>query len=67
MDESHNMHERITVLETHVGKSQDEGLRGDVKDVKKSVQHLWKHIYLSTGGAVVILWVAEHLFRKLPL
>jgi len=62
MSHDDDMNTRIARVETHVGLTEGEGLRGDMNEVKRAVQGLWKHIYIAMGGAALGLWAVEHLF-----
>lgn len=71
MDSSHippmaqgQISDRVTRIETIVGDTSDEGIRGEIKvlrtdvsQINDSIKNLYKHLYMAVGGAAVGIWV----------
>lgn len=64
------MRDRITRLETTIGESSDDGLRGEIQDMKESVKTIFDRLrtfevrlYSIIGGGVVVVWIMERVWK----
>lgn len=64
------MRDRITRLETTVGDSSDDGLRGEIQEMKESVKTIFDRLrtfevrlYSIFGGGVVVVWIMERVWK----
>lgn len=62
--------DRITRLETTIGESSDDGLRGEINDMKESVKTIFDRLrtfevrlYSIIGGGVVVVWIMERVWK----
>ena len=59
-----NLRERVVKMETVVGmEDADDGMRGDIKWMKKALRGMEKRGYIAFGIGMAIYWWAEHYFK----
>ena len=64
------LRDRVTTVETTLGKSTADGVRGEISEVKKNVETIFDRLrafelrlYGVTGGALVAVWLLERVWK----
>lgn len=63
MPNSEQTSDRVTRLETLVGESGNEGIRGDIAALREAVSKMEMRIYMAMGGGMVVCFILG-LIRK---